>query len=159
MAEWAQIKYRVVVIVCCLNDCRADAAAKGDERAAKLPDIVSAANDVISAINATELAAFLAMRAPADTEGGADGSSSGSNGGGSGGSSGSNGGSSSSAVDSYKETKAEKDKEKAALLEALKTKLKAQLDLAEVRDCADKLVAGRGVQGRRVEHNSIFRTS
>jgi hypothetical protein len=39
----------------------------------------------------------------------------------------------SSAVQSYKETKSEKEKEKAALLEALQVKLRAQLDLAEVR--------------------------
>jgi hypothetical protein len=82
----------------------------------------------VAAINATELAAFLAMRAPADTDG--DGGSTGSNGGGSGGSN-----DSSSAAELYKETKAVKDKEKSALLEALKTKLKAQLDLAEVGSC------------------------
>lgn len=117
----------VLLLLLLLPDCRADTAAKGDERAAKLPDVVAAANDVITAINATELAAFLAMRGPADSEG-ADGSNGGSNGGGG---SGSSGGSSAAHV--YKETKAEKDKEKAALLEALKTKLKAQLDLAEVR--------------------------
>jgi hypothetical protein len=102
---------------------RADAAAKGDDRAAQLPSVVSAANDIISVINTTEMAAFLAMRAPADD---ADGSN-GSNGGGSGGSSGG-----SSAAEVYKETKGEKEKEKAALLEALRVKLKAQLDLAEV---------------------------
>lgn len=108
---------------CCGGCCRADTAAKGDERTAKLSAVITAADDVIAAINATELAAFLAMRAPADD---ADGGSSGSNDG----SGGSNGGS--SAAQSYKETKGEKEKEKAALLEALRVKLKAQLDLAEV---------------------------
>jgi hypothetical protein len=117
--------------------CRADAAAKGDDHAAQLPAVISAANDVICVINTTEMAAFLAMRAPADDADGSNGSN--------GGSVGSSGGS--NAADVYKETKSEKDKEKAALLEALRVKLKAQLDLAEV--C---LWAGRGsrVQGSRL---------
>lgn len=104
---------------------RADAAAKGDERAAKLPAVVAAADDVIAAINTTQLAAFLALRAPADTADGGGSSSNGSNGG-------SNGSGSSAAVEAYKEEKAERDKEKSALLAALRCKLKAQLDLAEV---------------------------
>jgi hypothetical protein len=89
--------YCTVTIHCCLcGCCRADSAAKGDDRTAKLPAVITAADDVIAAINATELAAFLAMRAPADD---ADAGSSGSNGG----SGGSDGGS--SAAQSYKETK------------------------------------------------------
>lgn len=130
------ILYNVASVACqhhtepdaptCCCQCRADSAAKGDDRTAKLPEVVSAANDVIAAINATELAAFLAMRAPADTDGDSSSGSNGSIGSDSGGSNGS------SAAEVYKETKAEKEKEKSALLEALKTKLKAQLDLAEV---------------------------
>jgi hypothetical protein len=102
---------------------RRDAAAKGDARAAQLPAIIAAADAVIAAINTSELAAFMAHRAPADTDE-ANGSSSSS-------SEASSGSSSSSS--SYKQQKAEKDAEKAALLEALRVKLKAQLEIAEVR--------------------------
>jgi hypothetical protein len=103
----------------CLLCCRRD-AAKGDARAAELPTIIAAADSVIAAINTSELAAFMALRAPADTDE-TNGSSS---------SSEASTGSSSS---SYKQQKAEKNAAKAALLEALRVKLKAQLEVAEVR--------------------------
>jgi hypothetical protein len=102
--------------------CRRDASAKGDARAAQLPAIIAAADAVIAAINTSELAAFMALRAPADTDEANGGSSS---------SSEASTGSGSSS--SYKQQKAEKDAAKAALLEALRVKLKAQLEVAEVR--------------------------
>lgn len=102
---------------------RCEAAAKGDDRAEKLPAVITAADAVLSAINTTDLAAFMALRPPAEDED-------------SNGSSSSNGAdtssSSSSDVKGYKEQKAERDAEKSALLEALKTKLKAQLEIVEV---------------------------
>ncbi|WIA34935.1 hypothetical protein OEZ86_013218 [Tetradesmus obliquus] len=102
---------------------RRAAAAKGEARAAQLPAIIAAADAVIAAINVPELAAFLALRAPADADEANSSSSSSSE------VSSSSSGSSSS---SYKQQKAEKDAAKAALLEALRVKLKAQLEAAEV---------------------------
>ncbi|WIA14765.1 hypothetical protein OEZ85_003250 [Tetradesmus obliquus] len=102
---------------------RRDAAAKGEARAAQLPVISAAADAVIAAINVSELAAFMALRAPADADE-ANGSSSSS--------SSSEASSSGSSSSSYKQQKAEKDAAKAALLEALRVKLKAQLETAEV---------------------------
>lgn len=74
---------------------------------------------MISAINATDLAAFMALRPPAEED---DSSSS----------NGTASSSSSNGVKGYKRQKVERDAEKAALLEALKTKLKCQLEVAEV---------------------------
>ncbi len=132
--------------------------AKGDGRSAALPDVVSAAERVLSAIDATALAAFQALRAPADEDapaithtqtagpaaatGGGDESSSPAAAAAAAVSSGekksdaastSGGATASPAVTTYKQLKAERDAEKAALLEALRTKLKAQLEMAEVR--------------------------
>jgi hypothetical protein len=77
---------------------------------------MAAADAVIAAINTSELAAFMALRAPADTDELSSSSSEASTGGSS----------------SYKQQKAEKDAAKAALLEALRVKLKAQLEVSEV---------------------------
>jgi hypothetical protein len=98
---------------------RREAAAKGDDRLSKLPSVVSAASAVVAAINTTELAAFMALRPPADNEDSSDKDSSSSD-------------KDSSSSSSYKEQKAEREKQKAALLQALGAMLKAQLDLAEV---------------------------
>ncbi|KAF6251901.1 subtilase family-domain-containing protein [Scenedesmus sp. NREL 46B-D3] len=98
---------------------RRDAAAKGDARTAQLPAITAAADAVVAAINTSELAAFMALRAPADTDEANSSSSS------------SSSSEASSSSSSYKQQKAEKDAEKAALLEALRVKLKGQLELEE----------------------------
>lgn len=101
---------------------REDSSAKEDSCAAKLPSVASAADAVISAIDATELAAFTALRAPAEDEDTTTTSSS----------TDESTHSSSSSSKLHKEQKIQRDAEKSALLEALKTKLKVQLEIAEV---------------------------
>jgi hypothetical protein len=132
--------------------CRLDGK---DIRSSQLPAIVAAADDVLAAIDTTALAAFLALRAPAEEDdsdasaatAGAPAAASSAAGGAAGKELAAAGAAAPSPAASYKAQKVVMDEAKAALLEALTRKLAAQLDLAEVRQ------APRGGAGSsRVEY-------
>ena len=135
-------------------------------RSVDLAAIITAADAVISAVDTTALAAFQALRPPAEDEqsttttaataGGAASSSSSSSGGGSsksssGGAETGDAGGGVEGVLSYKAEKKQMDEAKAALLEALSRKLAAQLDMAEVGEKGGGALQGseeRGGQGK-----------